>query len=255
VKYFISQASRVGGRKNNQDRIGYAHAGNALLFAVADGMGGHQRGEVAAEIAVQTLIDAFKGQESGHFPDPSDFLQQSIYRSHQGIIDYAQTHEMPEPPGTTCIVCLLQDDAVWWAHAGDSRLYHFRGIRLLTKTRDHSLVEKMVENGSLTAEAALTHPSKNIIYNCLGAVGSPEVEVSIKTELRAGDALLLCSDGLWGPLSDDELATGANRAAPDAALKALMDLAEARTGKTSDNLSGILIHCGENTDKTLAPVG
>jgi len=243
MKYSVAQASRIGGRKSNQDRIGCVHSGSTMLMVVADGMGGHQRGEVAAELTVQVFTKAFESQAPKGFPDPHAFLSQCATDAHLAIMDYAEQHGMEESPGTTCVACMTLAGVAYWAHAGDSRLYHFRDSKLMQKTRDHSLVEKMVEQGTLAAEDIAKHPSKNIIYNCLGAVGVPRIDLSEKTPLQAGDALLLCSDGLWGPLTDREIAIGSNIDSPEVCMVQLMDLAERRTGRSSDNLSAILARC------------
>jgi len=256
MKYSVAQASRIGGRKSNQDRVGYVHSGNALLMVVADGMGGHQRGEVAAELTVQVFTKAFENQAAKGFPDPHAFLSKSASDAHLAIMDYAQQHEMKEPPGTTCVACMTLDGVAYWMHAGDSRLYHFRNSKLLQKTRDHSLVEKMVEQGTLAPEDTAKHPSKNIIYNCLGAVGVPRIDLSEKTPLQAGDTLLLCSDGLWGPLTDREIAVGSNGDTPEACMTQLMNLAEKRAGRSSDNLSAILVqYSSENSVERTHPSG
>lgn len=240
MKFSISHLSRVGGRRSNQDRLGYAYTAESLLIVLADGMGGHPRGEVAAELAVRTFMDAYTTQTNGRFSQPPMFLNFAMRTAHQTIVRYAQEHRLPASPGTTCVACMVQDGCAWWAHAGDSRLYFVRDGEVLAKTRDHSVVARLLEMGEIT-ELEAGFLERSVIYSCLGATQTPQVELSGKTVLRDGDTILLCSDGLWGPLQDGELAQGLGRGAPSEVLKRFMDLAQARAGARSDNLSAVLL--------------
>ena len=148
MKFTIYQDSRQGGRANNEDRTTYCYSRDALLMVVADGMGGHHYGEIAAQIAVQTFADAFQEAAQPRLADPFGFLQQNMNRAHLAILDYVERHQMSESPRTTCVACLVQDSIAYWAHVGDSRLYLMRNGRVMVQTKDHSRIRLLVEEES-----------------------------------------------------------------------------------------------------------
>jgi serine/threonine protein phosphatase PrpC len=237
LKFTIYQESRIGGRQANQDRIAYCYSRDALLMVIADGMGGHLHGEVAAQIAVQFITQAFQREAQPAIADPSLFLSRSLASAHHAILDYAFDKNLAEAPRTTAVACVVQDGAAYWAHAGDSRLYLLRGARVLAQTRDHSRVQLMLEQGLLDAAGAARHPGRNRVYSCLGGGHPPQVELSRRTPLRDGDVIALCTDGLWGPLGTDGLAAGLAERDVMAAVPRLMARAEAAGGPACDNLS------------------
>jgi serine/threonine protein phosphatase PrpC len=239
MQFSIYKESRRGARKSNQDRVGYCHTQKALLMLVADGMGGHLRGELAARIAAQSITAAFRREARPRLSDPGSFLRRALIGAHHAILQQASDNALPEVPRTTCVACVVQDDAACWAHAGDSRLYHVRDGAILAQTRDHSVTQRLIDSRRLREESAAAHPERNVIYNCLGSVRLPQVELSNTAALNAGDTLLLCSDGLWSPLPV-ELIGGTLRAAGIMrAVPALLDEAERRAGRVCDNLSAI----------------
>ncbi|AKU14281.1 putative phosphoprotein phosphatase [Azoarcus sp. CIB] len=239
MKFTIYQESRVGQRKNNQDRLAYSYSRDALLMVVADGMGGHLHGEVASHICVQFITEAFQRDARSVQRDPSMFLSRALTNAHNAILDYAFDKNLDEAPRTTVVACIVQDGFAYWAHAGDSRLYVLRQGRIAMHTRDHSRVQLMIDQGLLNAEEAARHPGRNRVYSCLGGNHAPQVEFSKRLPLRDGDVLALCSDGVWGPLGDAALSEGMS--APDImrAVPALLDRAEAIAGASCDNLSMI----------------
>ncbi len=247
MKFSIYQSSRQGGRKYNQDRVAYSYSKEALLMVIADGMGGHLHGEVAAQITVQMIAESFQKQATPVLSNPFDFLTESIFAAHHAIGDYAVDHELLENPRTTCVACVIQGDAAYWAHVGDSRLYMFRGANLISRTRDHSRVQQLFEDGKITEEQMVTHQDRNKIYNCLGGMMPPEIEYSKKTPVREGDAFLLCSDGLWGELTNNEIAAILQTYPINQALPELLDHAEFRGGEDGDNLSGVAMMWGDPT--------
>ncbi len=244
MRFSIYQASRQGGRDYNQDRVAYSYSRDALLMVVADGMGGHSHGELAAQITVQTLAATFQRHARPKLNDPATFLHGALERAHLAINDHARTHNLTEIPHTTCVACVLQDDSAWWAHVGDSRLYLYGDNGLVTRTRDHSTVQQLCDDGFITQEEMKTHPDRNKIYNCLGGLMSPEVEVSRPIPLSEHDTILLCTDGLWGALTEEQIAATL-RAFPLArAVEFLMDHAELRAGHAGDNLSAVAMTWG-----------
>ena len=250
MKFTIYQRSRIGGRKYNQDRIAYSYSRDALLMVLADGMGGHLHGEVAAQFAVQLISESFEKHANPKIKEPQLFLEYAFINAHHAILSYASNHHLLDTPRTTCVACIVQDNTAYWAHVGDSRLYLFRGPKLVTRTRDHSKLQALLDNGSISHEEAAAHPERNKIYNCLGGMGPPEVELSKKTRLRNGDTFLLCSDGLWSPLTDNEMAAVVSGNPIIQAVQGLMDRAESREGEKSDNLSAIGMTWSEDSRAT-----
>lgn len=246
MKFTIFQESRPGKRPTNEDRIAYCYSRDALLMVVADGMGGHLHGEVAAQIAVQYITERFQREAHPKLPDPFLFLSGALANSHHAILDYAADRFLPEAPRTTCVACIVQDSIAYWAHAGDSRLYALRAGRIIGETRDHSRVQRMVDDGLLAAEEAARHPARNRIFSCLGGAHAPQIDYSKKTPLMTGDVVLLCTDGVWGPLTRDLIGRTLASGNVIQAVPALMNQAEARGGAEADNLSAIAIRWEEN---------
>lgn len=249
MKFTIYQESRPGKRPANEDRIAYSYSRDALLMVVADGMGGHLHGEVAAQIAVQFITEAFQREARPLLKDPFLFLSGALGNAHHAILDYAADRFLPEAPRTTCVACVVQDSIAYWAHTGDSRLYAVRGGRIIAQTRDHSRVQRMVEDGLLSPEEALRHPARNRIYSCLGGVSQPQIDFSKKTPLMAGDLLLLCTDGLWGPLAADAIEHALAEGNVLQAVPRLLDQAEADGGDNADNLSVIALGWEDSYDE------
>ncbi|MFZ5509702.1 MAG: PP2C family protein-serine/threonine phosphatase [Pseudomonadota bacterium] len=247
MKFTIYQESRPGARPTNEDRIAYCYSRDALLMVVADGMGGHLHGEVAAHIAVQYITEAFQREARPKLEDPFLFLSRGLTNAHRAILDYAADRFLPEAPRTTCVACVVQDSIAYWAHAGDSRLYALRGGRILSHTKDHSRLQRMLDQGLIDPEAAVRHPARNRIFSCLGGIQAPQIDFSKKTPLMTGDLLVLCTDGVWGPLGDELLAQRLS-AAPSLAqgVPLLLTEAEARAGATCDNLSMIAMLWQDN---------
>ncbi|TCP14806.1 serine/threonine protein phosphatase PrpC [Crenobacter luteus] len=240
MKMAFFQDSRVGGRAYNQDRSAFAYTAEAVLLVVADGMGGHLQGEVAAQIACDVLAECFRRQAQPTVDYPNRFLVNAVGAAHQAILDHAIDHHLPEIPSTTVVVALLQKGMLYWCHVGDSRLYLIDqdGVRL--RSRDHSQVQRMIEQGLLTEETARVHPDRNKIYNCLGAAPEPDIDIGERQPLAPGQTVLLCSDGLWGHIHDAEWdkVFAAGRTV-GVVLPALMTIAERRGGAGGDNLTAL----------------
>ena len=245
MKFTIYQASRQGGRKNNQDRVAYSYSRDALLMVVADGMGGHMHGEIAAQIAVQVITDQFQKMAKPRLEDPMAFLDETTTLAHFAINDYAVEQDLLEIPHTTCVVAVIQDDVAYWAHVGDSRLYLFSDGSLIARTEDHTAVAQMVRNGLITEEEAGTHPERNKVSNCLGGYATPQVECNAPIPLHDADTMLLCTDGIWGMINGHELSALLHAYTLDDAVRHLMDHAEFRGGEHGDNLSLIAMTWGE----------
>jgi PPM family protein phosphatase len=237
VRVELFQNTMQGGRTTNQDRVAYAHSRKTLLLVVADGMGGHARGEVAAEIAVTLLTETLRRQKDEPIERPKQFLTESFHAVHQAIGEYARKHRMDEHPRTTCVACLVQEGHAYWAHAGDSRLYLFRHGRVMKRTKDHSRVQRLVDAGLIREDQALTHPERNRIYSCLGGEQDALVSVAEPIKLVAGDVVLLSSDGFWGTLTIAEIEAAVADEPISSALPKLMSRAAINGGARGDNLS------------------
>ena len=230
--------SLLGGREENQDRVTTAVAEHAALLVVVDGMGGHAHGARAAQVTQQVIVEAFWHSPQPLF-DPLGFLHLTLGRAHEEVVKLGAQLALEQRPRATCAVCLVQQRASWWAHVGDSRLYHVRGAQLLTRSRDHSHVELLLREGLINAEQAHTHPMRNFVECCLGGDPVlPDMSLTRRRPLQPNDVLLVCTDGLWGGLKDSEIA--AELGAPGALREKLLALGERavqRSGSGSDNTS------------------
>jgi serine/threonine protein phosphatase PrpC len=246
MNYTIAQDSRIGGRDINQDRVAWLATDDAVLMVVADGMGGHLQGEVAAQIAIDTVTERFRGEAKPRLIDPARFLAATLNQVHQTIVRYATDCCIPAhaAPRTTCIVCVVQDGQACWAHAGDSRLYliHSRaqGRAGVVHTRDHSVVQRMVDEGSISHADAASHPLRNRVFSCLGGDMVPYIEVSAAMSLHDGDLIALCTDGAWWPLGES-LVAELGRAPLCTSVPNLLDAAEHVAGPDADNLTLIAL--------------
>jgi serine/threonine protein phosphatase PrpC len=241
MRFTVYQESRIGGRKSNQDRVAHCYSRDALLMVIADGMGGHLHGEIAAQIAVQYITEAFQREGRPKLPDPLMFLSRALTNAHHAILDYAVDRGLPEAPRTTCVACVIQDNIAYWAHAGDSRLYLIREGNLLVRTRDHSRVQMLIEQGAINEAQAAVHPSRNRVFSCLGGNHSPQIDYSRKTPLKAGDVFALCTDGVWSPLANGALIRGLADNDVMKAVPQLLTQAGNLAGSSADNMTMIAL--------------
>ena len=254
MQFSVYQHSHIGGRKLNQDRMGYSFTRDALLLVLADGMGGHLHGEIAATIALQTLSMMFRMQARPYVKKPERFLEEALMQAHWDILSYAETHKLPETPRTTVVACLVQHNCAVWAHCGDSRLYWLRRNQVLARTRDHSHLEYLIERGRATEAERNTHPDRNKLYNCLGSATPPRIELSRQASLEAGDVLLLCSDGLWSMVPDAEIVQKLASQTVVQAVPELVAMATAIGGPRADNTTALAISWqGADTPDNHAP--
>jgi len=245
VKYTIFEDSRIGKRPYQQDRVAHWRTADALFLTVADGMGGHAHGDIAAQIAVDCLGGIFKAEARPKVADPDQFLNRAIGRAHAMIVHQGQRLGLADSPRTTVVACLMQDGYAYWSFVGDSRLYVIRDGRIVTRTRDHTPVQMLIDAGRIREEAAATHPDRNKLLQCLGGPRPPRVEPTAHARLAQNDIVLLCSDGFWGPLTQRQLVVGLLGKKMAKALPELMDLAEKCAGSRCDNLSVMAIEWQE----------
>jgi len=241
----IFQDSRLGTRQRNEDRVGHWSTGSAALMAVADGMGGHPHGDRAAETALQTLSELFLRQAHPELPLPGGFLERAFREAHNALLAQAAQWALEENHRTTLVACLVQKGLLWWAHCGDSRLYLARGGELVLRTRDHSFAEFSESLGSASSPAQEGIPA-NILFSCLGGTGRPLIDRGGPWSLAEGDRILLCSDGLWGSLSELSVLEGLLQGEMAQAVPALVHRALQAAGRSSDNVTALGCLCMPN---------
>jgi protein phosphatase len=219
------------------------------LFVVADGMGGHSGGEVASQIAVKVITQVYYEDES----DPRTSLQNAFREANHRIYKESQRDENLKGMGTTCTALVLKDGSAISAHVGDSRLYLVRNGHIYLMTEDHSAVMEMVKRGWISLSDARHHPDKNVILRAMGS--HPEVEVSTWQEpfpLKEGDRFLLCSDGLYDLVEDEEIKQLVLASDPQNACENLVTLARERGGH--DNITVAIASLRREGDHPEKPV-
>lgn len=216
------------------------------LFIVADGMGGHQKGELASSLAVRTAAECIlKDIYLSYLPNKNpgaanrpvnEVLIEAVESANQAV------QEAVPDGGTTLTIAVVMGNSAYIAHVGDSRAYWFNQGNLKQVTKDHSLVQRLVELGQETAEGALTHPQRNVLYRAIGQGTAMEVDIYVQ-HLPPGSSLLLCSDGLWGPVKNDKLREiiGAS-ATPQEVCDRLITTANKNGGE--DNITAVMVSMG-----------
>lgn len=239
--YFQSDIGKR--RKSNQDYTAtFTNQKNQLLALLADGMGGHQAGDIASRQAVEEIGIAWEATTIDDSEKAVQWFLQHIQQTNQRIFEKGQSQPTLSGMGTTLEVVTLLDNHLALAHVGDSRIYLFREQRLIALTEDHSLVNALLKSGEITQEMAQNHPRKNIITRSLGMPGSLEVDVAIH-KIQDHDQLLLCSDGLTNMVSEPKIAQILLEAASlQDASQRLIEEANAKGGL--DNITVLLIDVG-----------
>ena len=240
MKFSVFQVSRKGGRKKNEDRMGYCYTRGSGIFILADGMGGHPLGEIAAQLALQTISALFQKEAKPVLPDVGAFLEAAALAAHREILRYATLKGMFDNPRTTLVAVVVQDGGASWVHCGDSRLYVVREAGLLVRTRDHSLLEQRQQHPPMASK--FQEPlNRNILFTCLDSPAKPVLDIAGPVPLLQGDTLMLCSDGLWGSLSDEDIVFELAHRPVDEAVPELVEKALRKAGDTSDNVTAIAL--------------
>jgi len=237
----VSSQSDIGCvRTNNEDSFGYWEPEDDGQFlrkgrvaVVADGMGGYEGGQEASRLAVETLVAVYRDFGGD---DPQEALVEALQAAHEQIRQYSFAHPELRGMGTTCTAAAIVQDALYYVHVGDTRLYLIRNGQITKVTRDHSYVGRLVEAGMISQEQAENHPQRNILTAALGtnpdlimdSPGHPE-------PLRPEDVLLICSDGLWGQVRDSEILDAVENKSAEQAGRELIKLARERGGP--DNIT------------------
>ena len=237
IRIEAGTGQHLGDREEQQDRlviIPSKKEPGVILLMVADGMGGHTGGAMAAQQCISTAQQIFANFHSGE-DSPKKLLTSIIHESHLIITLSSYTSEAE--PHSTLVAMLLQKERADWAHVGDSRLYHFRNKRLVQRTRDHSYVEQLFREGKIKEEDMERHPNKNILVHCLGGVNPPLIDYGGTDKLEGGDTFILCSDGLWAYFNDYEMGSILAENPPRVASEQLISQARAQGNGRGDNCS------------------
>jgi len=238
----FAEVSLTGDREDNQDRAAVASGEGASLPVVMDGMGGHAYGARAAETGCKVLLDLFRAETMPLF-DPLGFLHLALGRAHAAVVNIGTKLAVDLRPRATCAICLVQREEAYWAHVGDSRIYHLRNGAVVARTRDHSHVEQLLREGSIREEEIPSHPMRNFVECCLGGESAlPEMTISRRQPLEDGDILMACTDGVWSNLKDTEIAgllkpQGKGNGSTRSSLEKLVEQAVAASAPHSDNAS------------------
>ena len=242
LQFEFAEISLVGAREENQDRIAAVVDAQCALIAAFDGMGGHADGARAAEIARTTLLARFASQ-AHPLIDPLSFLHMTLGAAHTEMVGIGLHLPLEQRPRATGAVCVVQDDTAWWAHVGDSRVYHLRAGQIVTRTRDHSHVELLLQEGLISAHQAQNHPMRNFVESCLGGDPMlPEMRIGRCVRMLQGDTMLACSDGFWANLLDDDIAASFYSGVPlPTALQAITEFSVRRAGPGADNSSAVVL--------------
>jgi serine/threonine protein phosphatase PrpC len=242
--------SRQGGRAYNEDACGHWHSDSHLCCVVADGAGGHGGGDIAARLAVRHIIEQFA---AGPLAAPEE-VHDLLLGTNASVIRHRADGEAQSQMHSTVVGLFIDLDRgeALWGHAGDSRLYVFRDGQLLAHTRDHSLVQSLVEAGLLTEDQMRTHPRRSELHSALGTEAE-DLHITTITrpwQLIAGDVFLLCTDGLWEYVEDEQMCESLKRAGDPSAWLTNLEQIVLRTAEEAnkpghDNFSGVAVWIGQ----------
>lgn len=229
--YTTAQQSNQGGREYNEDRTAIFEREGHIILVLADGLGGHEGGEIASQGLVDSVGKSFLSATEVQLQDPEKFLDLTINYAHKFIHRRAKQYSLPAvSPKTTCVLCLISDGVARWAHSGDSRLYLIRGKEILDVTKDH-VADKQLAN--------------NPLNRCVGGHELPNPDISKPVKLKNGDRILLASDGAWATFKVDDLYDYVDPEHPSFGLDNLLQRLESRNKVPSDNLSMVLLFWDE----------
>jgi serine/threonine protein phosphatase PrpC len=249
----VSSASVTakGGRTANEDSLASVHAACGSCYVVSDGAGGHFGGAIASRIVVDAVIEEARAATAFS----ADVLEQGFKRAQAQITARQRSETSLSSMSATVAALLIENEGrlAVWGHLGDTRLLHFRSGTLQSVTRDHSLVQRLVDAGYVAADHAAGHPSRNLLYGALGAEGdTAPVFESGPVELRDGDAFLLCTDGFWGRIAPERIEQQLRFASDvDAWLAAMKDIVAADMPSGADNYSAVGVWIGSPADVTV----
>jgi serine/threonine protein phosphatase PrpC len=242
--YRLTAATGIhkGDREYQQDQvalIAHPRVSGCVLAVVADGMGGRSGGRKASDQVMLTARQLFERYSPDH--DDAGMLLKQITQEAHLVIKLTAIAAEQEPHSTIAAFLINPAGDCSWVHAGDSRIYHFHGGSMVKRTLDHSYVQTLVDAGEITEEEANVHPQSNILMGCLGAEDDPPATVHHVDQLRPGDVLMACSDGVWHYFSPNELGSVLASLSPREASEFLIEKARSRARGGGDNLSLVIV--------------
>lgn len=240
--------SRIGGRKENQDSAGLKETKLGYLVVVCDGMGGMQGGSVASQLAVQTILETVASADKQS--NPSMILIKAIRNANMAIIEEGQNNPNLQGMGTTVTALLLTPYSALTAYVGDSRIYQLRKGKKVFRTFDHSMVFEMVRKKVISEEQARLSAQSNVILKALGITPDIEVEIEERPYLK-GDRFILCTDGFWGAMPEDEFVRHLSENNPiNKILDSTANVVESigrNSGNEYDNLTAAILEMNSNS--------
>lgn len=231
-----------GDREYQQDQVAllnHPRVNGCVLAVVADGMGGRSGGRTASDQVMMTAKQLFD-RYAPETDDAPTLLKQLVQEANL-VIKLSAISSEQEPHSTLAAFLINPGGDCHWIHAGDSRVYHYHGDRLIKRTLDHSYVQTLVENGSITEEEANVHPQSNILMGCLGTENDPPMDMHFIPQLAPGDTLMACSDGVWHYFNSTELGAALSKLSAREASEFLIEKARSRARGSGDNLSLVIV--------------
>ena len=231
-----------GDRDYQQDQVlllSHSRVSGCLLAVLADGMGGRSGGRKASDQVMLTARQLFE-RYAPESDDAAAALAQLVQEAHT-VIKLTAISSEEEPHSTVAAFLINPGGDCYWAHAGDSRIYHFHGDEFIRRTMDHSYVQGLVDRGEITEEQASVHPQSNILIGCLGTENDPPTTSHFISSLRAGDILMACSDGVWHYFDTDEIGAILSKLSAREATEFLIEKARSRGHGGGDNLSLVVV--------------
>lgn len=231
--------SNVGDRENNEDNVGMYQNGQEYCFVLADGLGGHGKGEEASRLAVETAVKVFAAAGAGE-----NEMDQSFAQAQQAILEGQKADYHAQDMKTTLVLLHVGNQKIWWGHIGDSRLYYFKNGKLVQRTLDHSVPQMLVAAGQIKEKQIRNHPDRNRLLRVLGTEwDTPKYQIAEPIEREGSQAFLLCTDGFWELIDEKKMQHFLKKAKTPADWLGLMEGVVKKNGhgKNMDNYSAVAV--------------
>ncbi len=231
--------SNAGGRENNEDSVGMYQNEQEYCFVLADGLGGHGKGEVASRLAVETCVNVFAREGAGE-----EVLSQSFDQAQQAILKGQKEDYHAQDMKTTLVLLHVGEEGIWWGHIGDSRLYYFKNKKLAERTLDHSVPQMLVAAGQIKEKQIRNHPDRNRLLRVLGIDwDAPKYQIGEMTAREGSQAFLLCSDVFWELIDEKKMQHCLKKAKTPGQWLTLMEeiVNKNGQGKNMDNYSAVAV--------------
>lgn len=228
-----------GERENNEDYIDMKEDTGVYCFVLADGLGGHGRGEVASELVVETTKDLFHNTNN-----LENYLNKAFATSQDKLIKYQNAEKAGNEMKTTEVILAIGSEKIQWGHIGDSRLYHFKGNRIVKRTLDHSVPQMLVSSGEIKEKDIRHHPDRNRVLRVMGTDWTtPKYEIASPVKNKKNQSFLLCTDGFWELIEESDMKSLLKKAATPQEWLSSMEKIVLKNGKGTnmDNYSAIAV--------------